>query len=179
MALAGQVMAYTGQTPFPTAEAGRAAQGAAWDVPGWRQVLVCRDGSKGTCCGTRAGELVLWSFGQGSAQCSLLSCIAPRPRRPPRAAPALPAPTAQALQDPTPNPPTSGHRVEDLSQLLTAPTLGKHRWESVFLETLPQHPPPGSPPASGLGSFRQTQRSPGLPGSRGELCGATVKSIGY
>lgn len=93
---------------------------------------------------------------------TFLFCITPQPLA-----------AAQALRDPTPNPRTSGHWVEDPSQLLMAPTLGKHHWEFAFLETLPRPPPPGSPPASGLVSFRQSQ---GCPGSRDELCRATGKS---
>lgn len=89
---------------------------------------------------------------------------------------ALPAPAAQALQDPNPKPLTSGHWVEDVSQLLTAPTLGKHRWELSFLETVPQHLPPSSPPASRLVSFWQTQCSQGCPESRDKLCRAAMNS---
>lgn len=44
----------------------------------------------------------------------------------------LPVPAAQALQDPHPNLLTSGQRVEDLSRVLIAPTLGKHHWELTF-----------------------------------------------
>lgn len=59
----------------------------------------------------------------------------------------LPVPAGQALQDPHSNRLTSGQR-ENLSWVLTAPTLGEHHWELTFPETIPKHPPPGKPSSS-------------------------------
>lgn len=66
MAHTGQMMAHPGQTSFQGRQ--REVPRAAGDVPGWLHGPVCRDGSEGTHCSTRAGEWVPRPFGQGSAQ---------------------------------------------------------------------------------------------------------------
>lgn len=83
--------------------------------------------------GRRAGALTLC---QGSAKGSLPLPILPLSPGCFLGA-SLPVPDAQTLQDPHPNLLTSGQRAKDLSQLLTASTLGKDHWDLSFPNTIP------------------------------------------